>query len=65
MRSLNDVYASFNFCIVEPESFEDAIKEEAWKKAMEEEIYVIEKNKTWELVERPKDKDVIGVKWIF
>ena len=53
------------FVFVEPEGFEDAIKEEAWKKAMEEEIYVIEKNKTWELVERPKDKDVIGVKWIF
>ena len=32
---------------------------------MEEEIYVIEKNKTWELVENPKDKDVIGVKWIY
>ena len=32
---------------------------------MEEEIHVIEKNKTWELVEKPKDKDIIGVKWIF
>ena len=40
MKSLNDVHASCNFCVVEPESFE-----EAWKKAMEEEIYVIEKNK--------------------
>ncbi|XP_059629701.1 GDSL esterase/lipase 3-like [Cornus florida] len=26
---------------------------------MEDEIYVIEKNKTWELVEKPEDKDVI------
>ena len=65
MKSLSDVYASCNFCVVEPESFEEAIKEEAWKKAMEEEIHVIEKNKTWELIEKPKDKEVIGVKWIF
>ena len=61
MKSLSDVYASCNFCVVEPESFEEAIKEEAWKQAMEEEIHVIEKNKTWELVEKPKDKDVYWV----
>lgn len=34
-------------------------------KAMEEEISVIEKNKTWELVERSINKDVVGVKWIY
>ena len=32
---------------------------------MEEEVQVIEKNQTWELVDRPKDKDVVGVKWIY
>ena len=32
---------------------------------MEEEIEVIEKNKTWELVEKPSNKDVIGVKWVY
>ncbi|KAL0290736.1 UNVERIFIED_CONTAM: Retrovirus-related Pol polyprotein from transposon RE2 [Sesamum angustifolium] len=32
---------------------------------MEEEIKMIEKNNTWELADRPKDKDVIGVKWIY
>lgn len=26
---------------------------------------MIEKNLTWELVDLPKDRDVIGVKWIF
>lgn len=32
---------------------------------MEEEIAMIEKNETWELVDRPKHKDVIGLKWIY
>jgi len=32
---------------------------------MDEELEKIEKNNTWELVSRPKDKNVIGTKWIF
>ncbi|VVA41703.1 PREDICTED: Retrovirus-related Pol poly from, partial [Prunus dulcis] len=35
------------------------------KKAMEDEITMIEKNNTWELVDRPFDKPIIGVKWIY
>jgi transposase InsO family protein len=65
MRDLNDVFARCNFCVIEPDNFEEAMKEKCWKKAMEEEIEVIEKNNTWELVERPSEKDVIGVKWVY
>jgi hypothetical protein len=32
---------------------------------MNEELDQIEKNQTWELVSRPKNKNVIGTKWIF
>ena len=32
---------------------------------MKEEIDQIEKNKTWTLVPRPVDKNVIGTKWVF
>src|SRR3984957_3632939 len=32
---------------------------------MDEELEKIEKNNTWELVPRPKDKNVIGTKWVF
>eukprot|EP00253_Pinus_taeda_P007520 PITA_07520 len=32
---------------------------------MDEELEQIEKNNTWEMVPRPKDKNVIGTKWIF
>ena len=32
---------------------------------MNEELDQIENNDTWELVPRPKDKNVIGTKWVF
>jgi KUP system potassium uptake protein len=32
---------------------------------MEEEISMIQKNCTWELVDRPLEKNIIGVKWVF
>jgi Reverse transcriptase (RNA-dependent DNA polymerase)/gag-polypeptide of LTR copia-type/Integrase core domain/GAG-pre-integrase domain len=65
VRSLAEIYESCNFSIIEPQSFEEAEKHENWIKAMEAEIYMIEKNNTWELVDRPKDREVIGVKWIY
>ena len=33
--------------------------------AMEAEMNMIHKNGTWKLVERPKGKNIIGVKWVF
>jgi hypothetical protein len=50
MRSLIDIYECYNFTVVEPESYEAASKEEVWVKVIEEEIKMIKKNKTWELV---------------
>jgi hypothetical protein len=32
---------------------------------MDEEFDKIEKNNTWELVPRPKDKNVIDTKWVY
>ena len=51
--------------IIEPENYTQAVKEHNWKLAMEREIDSIEKNETWNLVELPADKKVIGVKWIY
>ena len=33
--------------------------------AMKEELGMIVKNQIWELDDRPKERDVIGVKWIY
>lgn len=49
----------------DPSSFEEAIKHEKWRKAMNSEINSIEKNKTWELVDLPEGARTIGVKWIY
>lgn len=61
------VYA--NYCNVnDPNTFEEAMEceeVEEWQEAMHREVSCIEKNKTWEFVDRPKDKKVIDVKWIF
>jgi hypothetical protein len=32
---------------------------------MDEELDQIEKNDSWELVSRPKNKNVISTKWVF
>lgn len=40
------------------------VKEAAWVNPMNDEIYSIHKNNTWELVQLPKGKKVIGVKWM-
>jgi hypothetical protein len=50
---------------IEPNCFEKASKDEFWNKAMDEELDQIEKNDTWELVPREKNKNVIGTKWVF
>jgi hypothetical protein len=51
--------------ILEPKNFNEANKDDHWVKAMNEELDQIEKNNTWEMVQRPKGKNVIGSKWIF
>jgi hypothetical protein len=51
--------------MIEPTYFEEASKDEFWNKAMDEELDQIEENDTWELVPRPKDKNVIGTKWVY
>jgi hypothetical protein len=50
---------------IEPNSFEEANKDEFWNNAMDEELDQIDKNDTWELVPRPKNKNVISTKWVF
>ena len=67
LRSITEIYEASDvvFFACEPQNFEEASNERVWRKAMDEEIATIEKNKTWKLVNLPKDKEVIGLKWIY
>jgi len=46
----------------DPTTFESVVKEEKWRKEMDDEIDVIERNDTWELINLPKEQKTIGVK---
>ena len=50
---------------MEPEGYEEATTDQKWRNAMKEELIMIEKNKTWELVDRTNHKKAIGVKWVY
>lgn len=56
-------FALFPYC--DPTTFDVDVKEQKWKKAMDEEIVAIEKNNTWELAELPKGQKTIGFKWVY
>jgi hypothetical protein len=45
--------------------FEEAIQKKEWEDAMIEEYQSIIKNDVWEIVPRPKSKDVVSSKWLF
>ncbi|CAL2265196.1 unnamed protein product [Prunus armeniaca] len=64
-QDIAEIYARCNMSVIEPENYEEASKYTAWKKAMEAEMEIIKKNETWELVNRPMEKPVIGVKWVY
>lgn len=50
---------------IEPKSSKEALLDNDWISAMQEELLQFERNDVWYLVPRPKDSNVIGTKWIF
>jgi len=49
----------------DPLNYDEAVHDEKWIKAMKNEMNVIEKNNTWELVTLPAHAKKVGVKWIY
>ena len=49
----------------EPSTYAEAAREEVWKRAIKEEMEVIDRNQTWELVVPPPNCRPIGLKWLF
>ena len=49
---------------IEPKKIDEALLDVDWVNAMHEELNNFTRNQVWELVERPKDHNVIGIKWV-
>ena len=50
---------------IEPKNVDGTLGEMDWVMAMQEELNNFTRNEVWELVERPKGKNIIGTKWVF
>jgi hypothetical protein len=57
-------HLSFVSC-VEPNCVDEALLDVDWVNATHEELNNFTCNEVWELVERPKNHNVIGTKWVF
>ena len=50
---------------IEPRSVDEALSDDGWIVAMQEELKQFTRNEVWTLVPRHKDKSIIGTKWVF
>ncbi|GKA23923.1 retrovirus-related pol polyprotein from transposon TNT 1-94 [Tanacetum coccineum] len=56
------------FCFIstiEPKNINEALKDENWVMAMQEELNQFKTNDVWELVPNPIDMTIIGTKWVY
>lgn len=51
--------------LIEPKNIKEALMDDDWINAMQEELNQFAKNEVWILVPRPENTNVIGTKWIF
>lgn len=51
--------------MIEPKTFSQANIKKSWVNDMKDELNQTEKSGTWELVPRPKNKNMFGTKWVF
>lgn len=51
--------------LTEPKNIKEALLDDDWIMAMQEELSQFERSKVWTLVPRPTDRTIIGIKWIF
>ncbi|GJS97686.1 retrovirus-related pol polyprotein from transposon TNT 1-94 [Tanacetum coccineum] len=50
---------------IEPKNVKEALGDESWIVAMQEELNQFIANDVWELVPQPKNMTIIGTKWVF
>ncbi|KAK8933646.1 hypothetical protein KSP39_PZI015791 [Platanthera zijinensis] len=64
-RNQNTVLHSSFLSQIEPKKFEEAIQDQHWIDAMQEELNQFRRCNVWELVPKPRGHNIIGTKWIY
>ena len=57
--------SNISHVVVVPRNIQEALDDPNWKLAVLEEMNALRKNGTWELVDLPRDKKIVGCKWVF
>jgi len=51
--------------LIEPATDDEALSNDGWILAMQEELNQFQRNDLWDLVPKPQQKKIIGTKWVF
>jgi len=51
--------------VIEPTTVDEALSDDGWKLAIQEELNQFQRNDVWDLVPKHQQKIIIGTKWIF
>ena len=63
---LTDYHCSFTLAtLYEPYTYREAHTDPLWQQAMNEELDVLHKNNTWDMVDLPPSQSVVGCRWVY
>ncbi|GJZ99674.1 putative ribonuclease H-like domain-containing protein [Tanacetum coccineum] len=65
VQTREDPKGFFSTTSFEPKNISQALQDESWVEAMQEELLQFKLQKVWVLVDLPYGKKVIGTKWVF
>jgi len=51
--------------LIEPTTVDEALSDDGWILAMQEELIQFQRNHVWDMVPKPQKKNIIGTKWVF
>ena len=51
--------------MIEPKNVDEALSDDGWIVAMQDELNQFQRNDVWDLVPKPTHKNIIGTKWVF
>ena len=51
--------------VIEPATIDEALSDDGWILAMQEELNQFQRNHVWNLVPKPQQNNIIGTKWVF